>query len=72
MISTPNGVVIVGHLNLPSHIATDASALYARNVLNFLTAQKNDNGLFAPNVEDEIIKAITLTQGSRVVHGQFV
>jgi NAD(P) transhydrogenase subunit alpha len=69
---TPNGVVIVGHMNLPSHIATDASALYARNIVNFLTAQKTESGLLMPNAEDDIIKAITLTQGGRVVHGQFV
>ena len=35
-VTTPNGVIIIGHLNMPSHIAVDASALYARNLLSFL------------------------------------
>ena len=35
--TTPNGVKIIGHLNMPSRIAVDASQLYARNLLAFLT-----------------------------------
>ena len=35
-----HGVKIVGHTNLPRMVATDASALYARNLLNFLDAAR--------------------------------
>jgi NAD(P) transhydrogenase subunit alpha len=68
-----NGVKIVGHLNLPSRIAADASALYARNLLNFLTPliDKESRGLKI-NWDDEIVKATTLTQGGSIVHPNFV
>jgi NAD(P) transhydrogenase subunit alpha len=36
VVTTANGVKIIGLENLPSMVATDASALYARNLLNFL------------------------------------
>lgn len=73
VVQTPGGVLIVGHSNLAARIPTDASALYARNILNFLTAQKPKEGtaLFAPDVNDEIIKAITLTRDGQVVHPAF-
>jgi proton-translocating NAD(P)+ transhydrogenase subunit alpha len=34
-----NGAKIVGHYNVPSRTAADACALYARNLLNFITPQ---------------------------------
>lgn len=74
VIQTQNGVLIVGHSNLPARIPTDASALYARNILNFLMAQKPKEGaaLFAPDTNDEIIKAITLTRDGQIVHPTFI
>src|SRR4051794_17526720 len=36
-VTTANGVTILGYANMPSRIAVDASALYAKNVLAFLT-----------------------------------
>src|SRR6266478_3769896 len=36
LVITANGVKIVGHANVPSRIAVDASQLYAKNLLNFL------------------------------------
>ena len=35
-VTTANGVKMIGHLNMPSRIAADASQLYARNLLSFL------------------------------------
>jgi H+-translocating NAD(P) transhydrogenase subunit alpha len=66
------GVKIVGHLNLPSRIAVDASALYARNLLNFLTPMidKETKGLKI-NWEDEIVKSSALTRDGAIVHPQF-
>jgi NAD(P) transhydrogenase subunit alpha len=36
IVTTENGVIIMGHYNLPSRLASDASALYARNLFNFV------------------------------------
>ncbi len=66
------GVKIVGYRNMPSRIAVDASALYAKNVLSYVTLiSAKDGGQLAVNMEDEIVKAVTLTQGGAVVHAQF-
>jgi NAD(P) transhydrogenase subunit alpha len=67
-----NGVKIVGHRNMPSRIAVDASALYARNVLNFVTLLVNaETRQLAYNFEDEIIKGSALTHGGAIVHPNF-
>ena len=67
-----NGVSIVGHLNVPSRIATDASALYARNLLNLinLIVDKETKALNV-NWDDDIIKGIALTRDGALVHPQF-
>jgi H+-translocating NAD(P) transhydrogenase subunit alpha len=63
-----NGVKIVGFANLPARVATDASALYARNVLNFLALSLNaKTGDFAVPVDDEIIQATLVCEGGQVV-----
>jgi NAD(P) transhydrogenase subunit alpha len=67
-----NGVSIVGLLNLPSRIAVDASALYARNLLAFLTplVDKETKSLKI-DWDDEIVKATALTRSGQVVHSEF-
>jgi NAD(P) transhydrogenase subunit alpha len=67
---TKNGVKILGVPNLPGRIATDASALYARNLLAFAGLFLDKDGAFAPDYEDEILKASLVTQGGAVVHPQ--
>lgn len=63
------GVTIVGYKNLPSRIAHDASALYARNMLAFLGLVIKDSVL-SLNFDDDIVKAITLThQGQATAKG---
>src|SRR5438876_2699927 len=63
-----NGVKIVGFGNLPARVATDASALYARNVLNFLALSLNaKTGDFAVPKDDEIIKATLICENGAVV-----
>jgi H+-translocating NAD(P) transhydrogenase subunit alpha len=52
-----NGVSIVGAVNLPAMVATDASALYARNVLDFLKLVINKDGALHIDLEDDIVKA---------------
>ena len=63
-----HGVRIVGHRNWPSRLAADASALYARNLLNFLAAfWDTEAGKPVLPDDDEIVKAIRLTRGGQVV-----
>ena len=66
-VTTPNGVQIVGWANLPGRIASDASALYARNLTAFLGLLVKD-GVLAVDLEDEILKAAVVTHGGAVVH----
>ncbi len=64
-----HGVAIVGHANVPSRIAVDASALYAKNVLNFLTPLYDAEAKSLKiNLEDEIVKGSLITQDGKVVH----
>jgi NAD(P) transhydrogenase subunit alpha len=67
IITTKNGVTIVGLYNLPGRIATDASALYSRNLVSFAGLLAKE-GALAPDFEDEILKAALVTQGGKVVH----
>jgi H+-translocating NAD(P) transhydrogenase subunit alpha len=64
-----HGVSLVGFLNIPSRIAVDSSALYARNLLNFLTPliDKASKSLKI-NWDDEIVKGTALTRDGKVVH----
>src|ERR1700733_6228516 len=64
-----HGVSLVGFLNIPSRIAVDSSALYARNLLNFLTPliDKASKSLKI-NWDDEIVKGAALTRDGKVVH----
>jgi NAD(P) transhydrogenase subunit alpha len=67
-IVVKNGVKIIGFANLPARVATDASALYARNVLNFLALSLNaKTGEFAVPKDDEIIKATLVCENGAVV-----
>ena len=68
VLVTGNGVKILGIANLPGRIATDASALYARNLLAFSTLLLDKEGNLGPDYEDEILKAALVTQGGKVVH----
>jgi NAD(P) transhydrogenase subunit alpha len=72
-ITTPNGVTIIGHRNRPSRIAVAASALYARNLLTFLTLFW-DKEAKAPKLTetDDIIKGVLLTKGGQTVHPNFI
>jgi NAD(P) transhydrogenase subunit alpha len=62
-----NGVKIVGHRNVPSRLATDASALFSRNLYNFLNAFW-DKDAGRPVLDAEIGDAIRLTQGGKIVN----
>ena len=63
-----NGVKIVGLTNLPALVAADASALYARNVLNFVALSLNlKSGEFAIARDDEIVQATLVCENGQVV-----
>jgi NAD(P) transhydrogenase subunit alpha len=67
-VLTANGAKILGHANLPGRIATDASALYSRNLVALSVLFTNKEGVFAPDFEDEILKAAVVTRGGEIVH----
>ncbi len=63
-----HGVTLVGEDNLPALVATDASALYARNLLNFLNLLCDPKtGVMNINREDDIIAGALLCIGGAVV-----
>ena len=63
------GVKLIGAANLARSLAADASALYARNLFNFLSAfwDKEQGKPVLPD-DDEIVKGVRLTQGGKVVN----
>jgi NAD(P) transhydrogenase subunit alpha len=64
-----HGVTIIGASNLARSLAADSSALFSRNLYNFLSAfwDKEQNRPVLPD-DDEIVKAIRLTQGGKIVN----
>ncbi|MER8896568.1 Re/Si-specific NAD(P)(+) transhydrogenase subunit alpha [Mesorhizobium sp. M0659] len=72
VVTTANGVKIVGHLNVPGRVAASASLLYARNLFAFLeTLVDKTSKTLAINREDDLVKATMLTDAGRVVHPAF-
>lgn len=61
-----HGVTLVGETNLPALVAADASALYARNVLDFLKLILPKDGTLKIDLEDDIVAACLVTQGGEV------
>ncbi|HEU4961085.1 MAG TPA: NAD(P) transhydrogenase subunit alpha [Sphingomonas sp.] len=68
-----HGVRIVGHRNVPSRLAADTSALYARNLYNFLSAfwDKEAGRPVLPE-GDEIGDAVRLTKDGAVVNARLL
>jgi len=64
-----HGVTIIGASNLARSLAADSSALFARNLFNFLSAfwDQEQGGPVLPD-DDEIVAAIRLTQNGRIVN----
>jgi NAD(P) transhydrogenase subunit alpha len=61
-----HGVTLIGLTNLPGLVATDASALYARNILDFLKLIINADGALAIQRDDEIVAACLVCEGGNV------
>ena len=61
-----HGVTLVGETNLPALVAADSSALYARNVLDFLKLIITKEGTLKVDMEDDIVAACLMAQGGEV------
>ena len=67
-----HGVSLVGYANVPSRIAVDATAQYARNLFNFLGVIVDKKaGALTIDPADEIIKGVMLTRDGAIVHPAF-
>ena len=60
-------VHLVGETNLPALLAADASALYARNVLDFLKLIVSKEGALAIDLEDDIVKACLVARDGQML-----
>ena len=60
------GVTLIGETNVPALVAADASALYARNLLDFLKLIITKDGALNIDLEDDIVAACLMTQGGAV------
>jgi NAD(P) transhydrogenase subunit alpha len=73
VVVTPNGVTVLGYRNWAGRIGVASSALYARNLLTFLTTfwDKESNAPVLPETDD-IVKGVMLTRNGAVVHPNFL
>ncbi len=62
-----HGVTLVGHSNLAALVPADASALYARNLLDFLKLVIDGEGKFHLNREDDIVAACLMCEGGQLL-----
>ena len=68
-IVVKHGVKIVGPANLPAELPTDTSALFARNLLNFITPMiDKETKALKIDLADEVVKGTLVTQGGQIVH----
>ncbi len=67
--TTSNGVTIIGHTNMASRLGRDASSLFAKNILNFVTPMiDKESGALNINWEDELVKGTLVTKDGSIVH----
>ncbi|EPF70058.1 Re/Si-specific NAD(P)(+) transhydrogenase subunit alpha [Acinetobacter rudis] len=66
-VMTDNGVKILGIPNIPSTLSTEASALYSRNVFNFIETLFDSEKKLALNLDEEIQKALLITHNGQVL-----
>jgi H+-translocating NAD(P) transhydrogenase subunit alpha len=64
---TKHGVILVGETNVPALVAADASALYARNLLDFMKLIISKDGGLNIDMQDDIVAACLMTQGGQVL-----
>ena len=72
VVTTANGVKIVGHLNVPGRLPATSSSLYAKNLFAFVeTLIDKKEKTLAVTWEDELVKATCLTRDGAVIHPNF-
>lgn len=68
-VTTTNGVKIIGENNIPALVAAETSALYARNMVNFLEPMHDkDSKSLKLNREDEMVKPTIIVDGGQVIY----
>ncbi len=73
IVTTAEGIRIVGHKNVPGRIAATASQLYAKNLFAFVeTLVDKAQKVLAVNWDDELVKATALTRDGAVIHPAFL
>lgn len=70
-IIVKHGVTIAGFANLPARLGAATTALYAKNLLNFLPLLTGEKGDYAPNWEDEIVVGANLTRAGKLTNTAF-
>jgi len=68
-VVTKHGVHLVGYTNLASMVAADASALYARNLLDFIKLIVTKEGALNIDMADDIVAATLLCRDGQVTRG---
>lgn len=66
-VVTKHGVTLIGYSNLPAMVAADASALYARNLLDFLKLIIDKDAKLTIPTDDDIVTACLMCQNGQVV-----
>ena len=66
-VTTKNGVIIDGTLNLPSTMQVHSSQLYAKNISTFISHMTKD-GILEINMEDEIVAGSIFTHQGKITH----
>jgi len=68
-----HGVTLVGIVNIPTLMATDASSLYARNLVNFITPMLDkESGNLLIDMEDEVIESSLICKGGEFLKPQLL
>jgi NAD(P) transhydrogenase subunit alpha len=62
-----HNVQIIGQPNIPALVAADSSALYARNLIDFLKLVVDKEGKFSINKEDDIVVACLMCHGGEIL-----
>ena len=65
-VSVKHNVTIVGYTNLPSLVSADASAFYARNILEFLKLVVSKEGSFYIPEDDELVTACLICKDNKI------
>jgi len=69
VVTTAGGVKIIGHANVPGRLAQDASTLFGRNLLNFLTPfVDKETKKLEIDWEDEVVTGTLVTKGGKIVN----